>query len=90
MFKLPFQKFEEKSSIPTSISSCAKTNQVVDVRPEEKRLMVVEVWEKVVVPHGQTPVTPTMTPIISVECFKNDNDSEVRTDELKTNCLRKT
>ncbi|XP_043483093.1 uncharacterized protein LOC122511726 isoform X2 [Leptopilina heterotoma] len=61
------------SSIPSSPN--LKSNQVMDARPAEKRLMVVDVWEKVVViPQGQTTATPPITPII--EYFKNGKDTE--------------
>lgn len=78
------------SSIPSSSPPLPnlKSNEVMDARPAEKRLMVVDVWEKVVViPQGQTTATPPITPII--EYFKNGKDTEVRNDELKINSLRK-
>ncbi|XP_033222059.1 uncharacterized protein LOC117176113 isoform X2 [Belonocnema kinseyi] len=78
--KVPFFKMEDMSSskslIPTSSSSSIKATQVMDSRPAERRLTVVEVCEKVVVPQGQGPPTPPVAPFITVECFKNSRTSE--------------
>ena len=82
--KVHFSKTEDmnfsKSFIPTSSSSSSptKSTQVMDSRTAEKRLTVVEIYEKVVVPQGQASPTPPVTPFITVESFKNSQSSEVR------------
>lgn len=62
---------------------------VQETRPADRRRTVVEVCEKVVVPQGEAPPMPPVTPFITVARVGDDDSSEVRIDEQRSTALRK-
>lgn len=84
-----------KSQIPVSIppqTSLSPPAVTIRQKPSaEKRLTVVEVCEKVLVPQGEASVSPPVTPFITVARVRDNdtNHDQVRIDEKNSTAFKK-